>query len=271
MKKLILGLFVLNVSWTSLLAQKFETEYLDSLLKDPFTTLETQQISAVNFTKATGYDFKPEHLNLVGALARREYDLLRERHPLTDADVTKFKKPNGGHVEWANLVTAHRFEGIAKSVHERLRNIYKDKILEHPVRVINNVGGMWAVMEIYNCSTTEYVALFGSMFPQKGYSGLYPFMEVYDIMVDGKMVSHGIETDTTLPVTYEAGEISLLENSERRIYALETGAMMIDYGRGFIPAAMDQGIFTPYKNNKDFASMRDQVLACAKSFLNRIH
>jgi hypothetical protein len=149
-----------------------------------------------------------------------------------------------------------------------LRDIYKDKILEKPVRVINNVGGMWAPMEIYNCSATEYVALFGTLLPQVGYSGRYPFMQVWDIMVDGKMLSHGIQTDTTLPVTYGPGEISLLEKGERRIYNLGEGAMMIDYGRGFIPPALNQGVFTPYKNNADFDSMKDQIIECAKSFFN---
>src|SRR3989338_2472472 len=106
MKKLMLGLFILNVSWTSLHAESaFEDQYLDDLLSNPLQTLEMQQISAKNYTEAT---FNPEHLNLVGALARREYDNLIARHPVTEADITKFKEPNGGHVEFQDLVTAHR-------------------------------------------------------------------------------------------------------------------------------------------------------------------
>jgi hypothetical protein len=265
MKKRTLGLLIaLNISWNPLFAN-WDNQYLDKLLDDPKGTLEIQTASAKNYTEDMGFNFNPDHLNLTGALAKRQYEREIAEHPPI-APVFESHDSVGGHVELRNFMMSHRFEGIAKNVHQKLREIYGNKILSKPVRVINNVGGIRAVMEIYNCSLNEYLALFGTILPQNGYSGSYGHMEVYDIMVDGQMISHGIEKETTLPYTYGPGEISLLEKNDRRLYGMSEGSWMIDYGRGFIPPALWEGVLLPYMSNNDSASMKDQLGQCAKSF-----
>jgi hypothetical protein len=135
--------------------------------------------------------------------------------------------------------------------------------------MINNVGQVLALFEIYNCSLTEYLGLWGALFEQNGYSGRYPYMRVWDIMVDGEMKSHGIKMNKTVPVTYGPGEVSLLKKKERRFYTLGEGAMMLDYGRGFVIPAFVQGTVIPYKNNGDIVSFKDHFAQCFKSMGRR--
>lgn len=265
MKKLLLLLCVCSLP----LHAKFTDDELDKLLDNPLSTVDMLQEKAETFKEEKGYNFDPEDLNLIGALAKREYERLVSLKPVTMEELKQFTPDAEGHVKPEDLLRAHRYEGIAKILHRKLREVYGNKILPHPVRVINNVGGIFATMEIYNCSTREYLAGFGTMLEQTGYSGRYPYMKVWDIMVDGEMVSHGIEKNTSLPVTYGPGDVSLLKKKERRIYTMTPGAMMIDYGRGFIVPAFNQGVILPYKGNADWPSFKEQIWQCAKSFLNR--
>lgn len=243
---------------------KFEDEYLDKLLDDPETTLESQRATAANYKKATGKIFNPELLSLIGALARREYErtLPKNSQESNTSDIPELQE---GHVELEHFLRAQRFEALYANVHRRLREVYGDKILENPVRVINNVGGIYAIMEIYYCGTKEYLALFGTLLEQTGYSGSYSFMNVFDIMVDKTMVSHGIHKNTTVPVSYGPDEISFLPRKERRIYWMEAGAIMIDVGQGFTLPGVVDGVLRPYRNNGDVRSLVDQLGQCAKS------
>ncbi len=244
---------------------KFTDEYLDQLIDDPDGTLAFQKAAAKLYKKTTKYNFNPLHLNLIGALARREYERNTHSYPrFQDED------HGNGHTSAEDFLIAHRYEGIARIVHRRLREIYGNKILEKPIRVINNVGGIYATMEIYNCSLREYMALFGTILPQTGYSGSYSFMRVWDVMVDGEMYSYGVERNKSVPISYGPGEYSLLNKKERRVYKMGAGAMMLDYGRGFIPPALVEGVFAPFSNNLDSASMRGQIFQCAKSFIGKL-
>ena len=257
--------------WPTAYAEFYDDAHLDTLL-DATDLIEQLREKVEIHKKASGYNFDPEDLSLIGALARRQYERQIQKEPIDLDEVVKnFVRPAGrGRIRSKDLVLAHRFETVLAYTHQRLRDVYQNRILEKPVRVLNNVGEVFGIMEIYSCAPTEYLAMFGTQMQQRGYSGAYSFMRVWDVMVDGKMRSHGIERNTTLPIYYGPGDVSLLEKEERRFYKMNKGTLMLDYGRGFIAPELWQGVVMPFFKNGDSASFGAQLGQCIKSIAGNV-
>lgn len=170
-----------------------------------------------------------------------------------------------------NMVLAYRAEMVINTVYHALKNAYPREIVDAPLWVWNNVGGVFARMAILSCSVSEYLAVWGADLPQAGFSGYYPEMEVYDIMMLGKMRSYGLRSRQSNPVIYTpGGRISVLKKRETRQYNFDSYTYMMDYGRGTIPAAFWQGIIAPYIfTSHDWDSLFGQLQPCAEQIFSR--
>jgi hypothetical protein len=153
------------------------------------------------------------------------------------------------------------------AVHQALKERYP----EHITTTLewgnwNNVGTTFERIAIASCSTSEYVAFWGTNLPQTGFSGRYPHMEVWDIMMTGKMRSFGAAAAESNAITYEASEhrLSYLAPDSTRVYDLGPQTYMLDYGRGAIVTSFWQGVIRPAFGNSDWGSAWGQFKACAK-------
>jgi hypothetical protein len=235
--------------------------------------LDAEIAAGISQNKSERNRFNPELLNLIGKWARLTYEKTLENlnaDKLIHQKKQLFSLPAGGTTTPEDLLTSIRFETISQNTHKKLRQVFGNLILKHPRRVINNVGGIYAMMEIYYCSSHEYIALFGSPMAQSGFSGRYRYMKVYDIMIDGIMKSAGFERHNSVATTYRAQDISLLKKKERKFYSMEAGTLMLDYGRGFILPAFWQGVIAPNLFvNHDSSSLMGQIKDCASSLFSR--
>ncbi len=168
-----------------------------------------------------------------------------------------------------DLIEAYRTELILKQVHQNLEDQHPGKTLRAPSWIWNNVGGIWGRLQILYCSPTEYIALFGTQLPQQGFSGTYRFMDVWDVMLTGKMHSYSADPSVAFPVSYLPGDASLLRKTESRHYDMDRFSYMVDYGRGVIPASFYRGIIAPFLfSSHDSYSLRKQLGDCGYSMLS---
>ena len=91
-------------------------------------------------------------------------------------------------------------------------------------------------------------------------------MDVYDIMLAGRMISYSPKVEA--PREYLPGDISLLSKGVTRTYTLDHYTYMIDYGRGNIAFAFNQGVIGPWFNNHDNESLKVQLRECTRSFID---
>lgn len=221
--------------------------------------------------KNSDFIFSPEELNQIGkqAVAEVDEDFARIRESVLIELANSFYGQQ--KVTDAEKVSAYRTEVILDRTIQLLKQRYPQYITQKPVWVWNNVGGVFARMTILFCSFGEYLALFGSPMRQSGFSGEYHHMDVYDIMLQGKMVSYENYPSGALPLTYLSGETSLLKKGVTRYYSMEPDTYMIDYGRGQISRALWQGVIAPaFYTSHDYKSMKDQLKSCGSSVLNVI-
>jgi hypothetical protein len=178
-------------------------------------------------------------------------------------------QPTWSDVELAHAVAAYRAEQVLIAVHAALKAAYPQQVVDKPIWIWNNVGGIYARMAIIACGLHEYLALFGTSTPQSGFSGYYPGMEVYDIMLTGSMTSWGAAPAAANPLVYTPGDRrSLLARKETRYYTMGADTYMLDYGRGNIARAFWQGVIAPYLFvNHDWRSLETQLGVCAEQVL----
>ena len=182
-------------------------------------------------------------------------------------DAQSATRPTAAEVE--SMVAAYRTELVLAAVHAALKAAYPQAVVDRPIWIWNNVGGIYARMAILACGLHEYVALFGTNVAQQGFSGYHAGMEVWDIMVTGAMWSYGASAMAANPLRYTpGGRVSVLSRSETRYYTMDAFTYMIDYGRGTIARAFWQGILAPYFFiNHDWESLKTQLGVCTEQML----
>ncbi|MFZ9596437.1 MAG: hypothetical protein ACO3A2_10210 [Bdellovibrionia bacterium] len=179
-----------------------------------------------------------------------------------------FNEPS---LEAKDILVAYRTEMILMRLHQTLLEKYPDKILKNPTWVWNNVGGVYARFLVLYCSFKEYLGLWGSSIKQAGFSGVYPHIEFYDIVLSGEMKSNSAQSQKSLPKIYHAGDVSLLSRNESRFYSLDKFTYMIDYGRGRIAEGFWQGVLSPFFfANHDASSLKEQLKSCGGSIVNHL-
>ncbi len=130
----------------------------------------------------------------------------------------------------------------------------------------NSVGGSLASIQVLWCSPHEYVALWGSPVPTDGFSGRYDKLDVWDVMITGRMASYAPGEHTA--TWYENGgthPTSFLSRGEGRHFSLQDGAYMIDYGRGWLPSAMRVGLRLGHKHVTGDSWSRHQMIRTCRS------
>jgi hypothetical protein len=148
--------------------------------------------------------------------------------------------------------------------------------------MFNAVGGIYANMIIIYCSLSEYIVIWGVSEEAKGkFSGYYPFMKEYDVMMRGTMTSNNVGPHGRLSLVYKpiiqdgipgnTVDTSHLVPSNVRTYSLERYSYMVSYAQGsmlyaFIPGAIMPGIFA----SQDFKGMFYHISECVRSYKNAI-
>jgi hypothetical protein len=225
--------------------------------------------------KDNNYVFSARMLNDVGQRAIATTD-----HYLQDLGYAKLSHAqdffrtsleHGVDTHDFDILEAYRTELILEQIHQNVESLYPGKVLQNPSWIWNNVGGVWGRLRILYCSSKEYIALFGTQLPQAGFSGTYRFMDVWDVMVTGKMHSYSADSRMAFPVSYLPGDASLLRKKESRHYDMDRFTYMIDYGRGVIPASFYSGVIAPFLfSSHDGHSLRRQLGDCGYSMLSNL-
>lgn len=180
------------------------------------------------------------------------------------------KKPNGQRsvIHPRELLFGYHFEETIRILHQMLKAKYPGQILDEIERPWNNVGGVFAQILIFSCSTSEYLAGFftASEVPH-GFSGVYPSMDVYDVMFSGEMRTNNSKN----PIErFPTGFYSHLDRKDSWVYSMSSYTGMLDLGQGNVVANFWQGIIAPaIFRNHDFGSMKSQIRSCAKSIFAR--
>lgn len=163
--------------------------------------------------------------------------------------------------------------------HRRIYDAYPELIVP-PGKgswVFNAVGGALAEMKILFCSPNEYIALWGAPITTEGFSGRYHKLDVWDIMLDGRMYSYAPgqhQYDTYMNSgSDDTHQTSWLKRGVGKHFKLEDGTYMIDYGRGDLMSALGAGAKLGHKYvTGDRDTMRKILNTCAqetfKNWLN---
>lgn len=183
------------------------------------------------------------------------------------------------HPNVVDLNEAFRTEVTVAHTLKAFKEAYPDLVYDQSSWMFNNVGGTYANTIIIYCSPTEYLVIWGTSLRAGGrFSGYYPFMNEFDVMITGRMLSHDVESKGHLVVEYKPvmqnGKVnettvdtSNLKPSNVRSYTLEEYTYMVSYAQGnmikaFGPGAIMPGIFV----SQDFGGLWAHIKECAAAY-----
>jgi hypothetical protein len=154
----------------------------------------------------------------------------------------------------AGLPTGERWDAI----HQELLRRYPGKIAPEVRWTFNSAGNVICQIAIVYASPTEYVAFFGTPIGANGFSGRYGHADVWDLMVEGRMLTY---TEGQFePTDYRAGDSAYLPKGTSKAMAYVGSTWMIDYGRGLPVTMMPFGIIGPaFFNTMDGESAWKQL------------
>lgn len=182
--------------------------------------------------------------------------------------------------ESINLDEAYKTEMVIAKTVEIFKKRYPTLIYDQSEWMFNSVGGIFANMIVLYCSFSEYIVIWGTSEKSKGkFSGYYPFMNEFDVMIRGEMSSHDVESGGHLSIHYRpliqdgktggTVDTSNLKPSNVRSYSLERYTYMVSYAQGnmfyaFLPGAIMPGIFF----SQDFKGMYLHFKECLKAYVH---
>lgn len=151
-------------------------------------------------------------------------------------------------------------------IHQELRRRYPGKIAPELHWTFNSAGNVICQIAIVYGSPVEYVAFFGTPIGATGFSGRYGYADVWDLMVEGRMLTY---VDGQFePVVYEAGDPAYLKRGTSKGMAYAENTWMIDYGRGLPATMLPFGVVAPALfNTLDYESARKQLTDYGKLVL----
>jgi hypothetical protein len=175
-------------------------------------------------------------------------------------------------------VEAYKTDLVNAYVLAVFKQRYPKLIFDQSKWMFNSVGGIYANMIILYCSRTEYIVLWGTTLASHGvFSGYYPFMNEFDVMTRGRMLSHDVDAPGHAAVIYEpikqdgvnseTVDTSNLIPGNVRSYTLQPYTYMVSYAQGnmakaFVPGAIMPGIFV----NQDWGGMFSHFSEALKSY-----
>ena len=206
------------------------------------------------------------HLHQIAAIYFKDY-------------LDSIAKYNDNYPQTIDIDEAFRTELVIAHTLKAFKTNHPKLIYDQSKWIFNTVGGIYANTIFLFCSPSEYIVIWGTSLRAYGrFSGYYPFMNEFDVMMRGKMYSHDVENHGHVQVEYrpiaQHGEInkntvdtSNLKPSKVRSYSLEPYTYMVSYAQGnmikaFGPGAIMPGIFV----TQDFGGMWDHMKECALSY-----
>jgi hypothetical protein len=162
----------------------------------------------------------------------------------------------------AGLPMGQRWEAI----HGELLRRYPGKVASEVRWVFNSAGNVPCQLAIVYASPVEYVAFFGTPIGATGFSGRYGHADVWDLMVEGRMLAC---TPGQFEATeYGPGDPAFLPKGTVKTMAYVGSTWMIDYGRGLPVTMMPFGIIGPAAfATLDFRSAGEQLADYGKLVL----
>lgn len=166
----------------------------------------------------------------------------------------------------ANLGAGLPIEERWHVIHQELMRRYPGKIAPELHWTFNSAGNVICQIAIVYGSPTEYVAFFGTPIGATGFSGRYGYGDVWDLMVEGKMLTY---TEGQFePTVYLAGDPAYLQRGKAKGVAYVGSTWMIDYGRGLPATMLPFGILAPAAfNTLDYESAGKQLADYGKLVL----
>ena len=178
-----------------------------------------------------------------------------------------------------NLVESYKTELTNAFVLKEFKENYPRLIYDESKWMFNSVGGIYANTLILYCSPKEYIVLWGTTLrADNKFSGYYPFMNEFDVMVRGRMESHDLDGPGHASVVYQPmlqdnTESSTVDTSNLvpknvRAYNLGEHTYMVSYAQGnilkaFVPGAIMPGIFI----NQDWGGLFSHIKESLSSFI----
>ncbi len=132
-------------------------------------------------------------------------------------------------------------------IHQEMMRRYPGKIAPDVRWIFNSAGNVVCQLALVYGSPTEYVAYFGTPIGESGFSGRYGHADVWDLMVDGKMLA--FTEGQFEPTEYGPGDSAYLKRGQGKGVAYVGSTWMIDYGRGLPLTMLPFGIIFPYLFN----------------------
>ena len=155
----------------------------------------------------------------------------------------------------AGLPMGERWAAIHKELVER----YPGKVAPEVRWTFNSAGNVVCQIAIVYASPTEYVAFFGTPIGATGFSGRYRYADVWDLMVDGRMIT--CTPGQMEPTEYGPGDSAYLPRGTVKLMTYVGSTWMIDYGRGLPVSMMPFGITGPAAfSTLDFRSAGEQLV-----------
>lgn len=154
----------------------------------------------------------------------------------------------------AGLPMAERWDVIHKELAQR----YPGKVYPKLEWMFNSAGNVVCQLALVYASPSEYVAFFGTPIGAAGFSGRYPFADVWDLMVDGEMRTY--IPGQLEPTIYRGGDPAYLPRGQGKGVAYIGSTWMIDYARGSVLSMLPFGVISPTLSvTLDFTSMGQQL------------
>lgn len=131
------------------------------------------------------------------------------------------------------------YDVLFDTVHRELLRRYPGKIAKEVVFTVNMAGGARGRYALMAGSLHEYVLLFNTPLRANGFSGRY-LIDIWDFVMAGSL--NYFDDDHHTAVRKPAGELTYLPRHSATVYDSEEGTVAMEYGRGFVPQALDFGI-----------------------------
>jgi hypothetical protein len=145
--------------------------------------------------------------------------------------------------EIANTGADMPIEQRWNAIHKELLRRYPGKIAPEIRWTFNSTGNVICQIAMVYGSPTEYVAFFGTPIGATGFSGRYGYADVWDLMVEGKMLTY--TPGQFEPTVYLAGDPAYLPKGTSKGVAYIGSTWMIDYGRGLPVTMLPFGVIGP--------------------------
>lgn len=128
-------------------------------------------------------------------------------------------------------------EDMVKTVVEACAKYYPAHIdASQPRRwLFSLTAGATGVMTILHASFSEYLLIFGTPVGTEGFSGRYR-MDIHDFLMAGEIWTYR-QNHCGIREVVRPGDHTVLERGKVNGFKIPDSAWMLEYGRGFIPAA----------------------------------